>query len=296
MSEGLRVSVVIPAYYSHATVGACLAALRRQIRPPDEIILINSSPESRTAAIVKGEYPEVIFEQSPVHLLPHAARNRGVELATGDILVFTDPDCEAESDWLTTLLAGVATGHECFVGAMDIKRNTWWQTGVHLCKFHSFLPGLASSPRKYASTANACYTRSLWQRVGPFPGRIFCGDAVLSWRAAAVGQAPRLLPEAVVKHHHVAGVMDLCLQRFQRGREYGRVRMETNPAKRRRVWLSLLFSPAALPLVVARAARDAHQAKWMAHFLGTLPVQVLGHFMWELGETIAALLLPHQKK
>ena len=289
MSDDLRVSVVIPAYYSHATVGKCLAALRCQTRPPDEIILVNSSPESRTAAIVQNEYPEVIFRQYSTRLLPHAARNRGVELATGDVLVFTDPDCEAAPGWLAAMLAGVAVGHECLVGAMDLKRRTWWQTGVHLCKFHPYLPGLAGGPREHACTANACYTRALWKRIGPFPDRIFCGDGVLSWRAAASGQAPRLLPEAVVKHHHDAGVVKLCQQRFQRGKEFGRVRIERNPETRTRVWLSLLLSPAAFPLVLGRAARDAHHAKWTADFLVTLPLQALGHLMWELGEASAAL-------
>jgi GT2 family glycosyltransferase len=288
MSHDPRVSVVIPAYNSHATVAVCLAALRHQTRPADEIIVVNSSPETLTAAVVQGEFPEAVFVQSPSRLLPHAARNRGVELATGDVIVFTDPDCEPAPDWLAALLTGVASGHECVVGAMDVKHATWWQVGIHLCKFHPYLPGLASAPREHACTANACYTRGLWQRIGPFPDEIFCGDGVLSWRAATAGQAPYLLPEAVVKHHHDAGLMDLCRQRFQRGEEFGRVRIETNPGARR-VWLSLLFSPTALPLVLARAARDAHRARWIPRYLGTLPVQALGHLMWELGEASAAL-------
>ncbi len=292
MNGSPRVSVVIPAYHSHATIGACFSALGRQTRPPDEIIVVNSSAESATVAIVKEQYPKVIFEQSPVRLLPHAARNRGVELASGEILVFTDPDCEAEPDWLASLLAGVATGHRCFVGAMDIGRNTWWQAGVHLCKFHPLLPGLAAGPREHACTANACYTRALWQQIGPFPRGVFCGDGVLSWRAAKAGQAPRFLPGAVVKHDHDAGILNLCRQRFRRGQEYGRVRMELAGDARRRVWLSLLLSPAALPWVLARAAADARRAGWSMRFLSTFPVQVMGHALWGLGECSAALLSP----
>ena len=295
MSASPRVSVVIPAYHSHATVEACLAALRRQTRPPDEIIVVNSSPEQTTAAIVQGKYPEVIFEQSPVRLLPHAARNRGVELATGDVLVFTDPDCVAEPDWLAAILAGLTTGRGCLVGAMAVQRDTWWQVGVHLCKFHPLLPKLTPGARLHACTANACYTRALWDRIGPFPATVFCGDGVLSWRAAQAGEAPHFVPGAVVKHEHDFGVMNLCKQRFRRGREYGRVRMELNPTVRLRVWLSLILSPAALPWVMARAARDAHRAGWTARFLSTAPIQLLGHLLWALGEASAALTLPRKQ-
>jgi GT2 family glycosyltransferase len=285
MSSSPRVSVVIPAYWSQTTLARCLEALRRQTRPPDEIIVVNSSPESETAALIRGAFPEVIFEQSPVRLLPHAARNRGVELATGDLLVFTDPDCEADPNWLAVMLAAVAAGHQCLVGAMDVQCDSWLQWGVHLCKFHWLLPNLPAGVRVHASTGNACYTRSLWQRIGPFPGAVFCGDGVLAWRAAQAGHVPRFVPEAVVRHHHDLSVAALCLQRFRRGQEYGQVRMEREQAAR----LSLLFSPAALPWVMGRAGRDALAAGWTARFLATVPVQVLGHALWALGEFSAAM-------
>ena len=103
MSSSPRVSVVIPAYWSHNTLASCLQALRCQTRLPDEIIVVNSSPESETAALVQAGYPEVIFEQSPLRLLPHAARNRGVELATGDVLAFIDADVVVQADALARM-------------------------------------------------------------------------------------------------------------------------------------------------------------------------------------------------
>jgi GT2 family glycosyltransferase len=139
--------------------------------------------------------------------------------------------------------------------------------------------------RVHASTGNACYTRSLWERIGPFPRAVFCGDGVLAWRAAQAGHVPRFVPEAVVRHHHDLSVAALCQQRFRRGQEYGQVRMEREQAAR----LSLLFSPAALPLVMGRAGRNALRAGWTARFLATVPGQVLGHALWALGEFSAAM-------
>jgi glycosyltransferase involved in cell wall biosynthesis len=50
------------------------------------------------------------FVHETARLLPHDARNRGAELAGGDVFVFTDPDCVAEPDWLERLLTHHANG------------------------------------------------------------------------------------------------------------------------------------------------------------------------------------------
>jgi glycosyltransferase involved in cell wall biosynthesis len=289
MSDELRISVIIPAYWSQGTLPACLDALRRQTRHPDEIIVVNSSPEPETAAIVRRDYREVLFEQSRVRLLPHAARNRGVELAKGDLLVFTDPDCEADGRWLEILVAAFVGGSRCVVGGMDGPRSDRWETGVHLCKFHWLLPGLPSGTRRHASTANASYSRSLWNQIGPFPGDVFGGDGVLSVRAAQAGHAPRFVPEAVVRHHHDIAPLALYRQRFERGREYGRLRLQRETETPVRTWLSLLASPATLPWVMLRAGRDAVRAGWTRAYLATWGIQALGHLLWALGESRAAL-------
>jgi len=296
MSDQPRISVVIPAYWSQNTLPGCLDALRRQTRPPDEIIVVSSSPEEETAALVRRDYPEVRFEQSPVRLLPHAARNRGVELAKGELLVFTDPDCEAEGRWLEVLSAAVENGSRCLVGAMDVQRRNFWQAGVHLCKFHWLLPGLPVGTRVHAPTANACYARSLWNQIGPFPGEVFAGDGILSARAAQAGHPARFVPDAVVRHNHEVAPLALCRQRFERGREYGRLRRQRETGTPTRTWLSLLASPAALPWVMVRAGRDAVRAGWAGAYLATWGIQVVGHLLWALGESRAALEPASQRR
>src|ERR1700693_1391483 len=100
-----RVSVIIPAFCSTGTLPQCLARLREQRFRDFEVVLVNSSPEPATADLTRRHFPEARFEQSPVRLLPHAARNAGVRLAQGEILVFTDPDCYMHPDTLEQLVA-----------------------------------------------------------------------------------------------------------------------------------------------------------------------------------------------
>ena len=87
-----RVSVVFPAYRSEQTVGGCLAALRRQTFADFETVLVDSAPGAGSAAVAARGFPEVRVHVSERRLLPHAARNLGVTLARGDLLVFSDPD------------------------------------------------------------------------------------------------------------------------------------------------------------------------------------------------------------
>ena len=283
------VSVVIPAYYSVSTLSGCLNALRKQTYRSFEVILINSSPEQTTETLVRTRYPEVRFEQHAGRLLPHAARNRGVELARGDLLVFTDPDCSADPHWLEQLVLASGESGQALVGAMDLDSSDLWEKAIHLIKSHWLLPGLPAGIKRCAPTANAAYSRKLWEKIGPFKGDYFSGDGILSHRAALAGHAPRFVPFAIVRHRHLNSAMDLVRQRFLRGRDYARAQLCDMAPPGLYDWMRLVFSWAALPIVLMRAGRDALHSGWLRPFLLTLPVQAIGHGFWSLGESFGAI-------
>ena len=291
-----RLSVVIPAYYSSSTIAISLAALRRQIYRDFEAVVVNSSQEEDTARVVRGRYPEVTFIQSPVRLLPHAARNAGIERARGELLVFTDPDCEAAPDWLATLAEAYDAGVKAMVGAMGLAGDSWMEKGIHLLKFHWLLPGLERAEKYCAPTANAAYSRTLYEKIGPFNGEVFAGDGIMSWRAAQQGHPPVFVPKAVVRHRHDNSLVELCLQRYRRGKEYALVRTRHMGEPSLSTWLSLLVSWAAIGWVIVRAGKDAFRAGWGGAFLSTLPIQLAGHWAWAWGESVGALgLLFHRQ-
>ena len=291
MESTPRVSVIIPAYFSFSTIAASLTSLKKQSFQNFEVIVVNSSPEDLTKRTVQECYPEALFVQSPVRLLPHAARNSGVEHAQGELLVFTDPDCEADPEWLKNLVAVFDSGKEALTGAMGFAGSGWLETGIHLCKFHWLLPGLESEGKQCAPTANAAFSRRLWQKIGPFPGDIYAGDGVVSWRALQQGHLPFFVPEAVTRHHHKESLKELCRQRFLRGRDYAYAQITVMGKSTALDWLRLTFSWSAAGLVLLRAGRAAFRVGWGREFLLTLPVQFLGHCLWALGESCGALLL-----
>jgi GT2 family glycosyltransferase len=276
--------VVVPAYRSESTIEGFLESLRKQTFADFETIIVNSSPEDQTAKLVAEHFPAAHFEQSPRRLLPHAARNRGVDLARGRLLVFTDPDCVAAAGWLSALVAASKRGHGVVVGAMDLAGGTAYERAVHLCKFSSWLPGGPEGRRAIAPTANVLYTREVWEAVGPFRGDSFSSDTLHSWRAAAKGFHPWFEPRAVVVHRHGGDMRSFLRERRARGEDFARLRIAEE--KRSRAWaaLHLLALPAIPLLELARVGRRAISSGWTQAFVWTAPLQLAANTAWALGE------------
>jgi cellulose synthase/poly-beta-1,6-N-acetylglucosamine synthase-like glycosyltransferase len=283
------ISILIPAYHSDDTIGECLEALRHQRYRDFEVIVVNSSAEHRTRRIVRDQFPEATFEQAPVRLLPHGARNRAAGMARGDLLVFTDPDCRARPDWLERLVAAHRDGHPLVCGAIELgaRDEGWFARGVHLCKYSFRLSQLPGGYTSVAGTANALCTRQVWEAVGPFDGDRFAGDALFSWRAAARGWRPWFEPSAIVEHRFTGSLLALWQERLARGADFADARAGFENWGRPRAGAYLAAFPLLVGLVLARGARDAVRAGWGVSFVTTLLVQIVGHLAWLLGEARA---------
>jgi glycosyltransferase involved in cell wall biosynthesis len=93
-----KVSVVVASYNGGRTLPACLDSLTHLNYPNYEIILVDDGSTDDTARVV-AHYPTVrTIHQQNFGL--SAARNTGIQAATGEIVAFTDSDCRADEDWL----------------------------------------------------------------------------------------------------------------------------------------------------------------------------------------------------
>jgi glycosyltransferase involved in cell wall biosynthesis len=95
----LQLSVVVPAYNAGATLSRSLGALVASQRPPDQIIVVDDSSTDQTGKIAR-EFGVHLLSLSGGPHGPAAARNLGVESATGDVLVFVDADVAVHADTL----------------------------------------------------------------------------------------------------------------------------------------------------------------------------------------------------
>jgi GT2 family glycosyltransferase len=283
------VSIIIPAYNSFDRIELCLEALRRQTTLDFEVIVVNSSPEDRTRKLIEDRFPEVLFRQSDQRLLPHGARNLGVELASGRTLIFSDPDCVPHPDWLERLLAAQKGDQRVVQGSMGLLGSRWLERGVHLCKWHALLPGLPPRPLGLIATGNALYPRAVWEAIGPFDGDLWAGDAVLSWRAAERGFELWFEPQAVIDQIHDDTFRSHCRERWIRGQEFGSVRATREGWSRAKCALVAACLPGLAIVVLGRTALDSLRAGWLRSFLTTFPVHCSGNLAWLVGEAQAQI-------
>ena len=119
MNHSPKVSVIIPTYNSSRTIGETLQSVFRQTYSDFEILLINDGSTDNLMGVLKG------FQDSRLQILDYengglcVARNRGIDRASGDYLIFLDADDLWSSDKL-----------ESHVNALDQAKKANARAGV----------------------------------------------------------------------------------------------------------------------------------------------------------------------
>ena len=96
-------SVVIPTYNRKETLLRALEALARQTLSPDEfevIVVSDGSTDGTAEAVRERTYPYAFQFVEQQNAGPSAARNRGADLARGDVCVYIDDDIEPVPEFL----------------------------------------------------------------------------------------------------------------------------------------------------------------------------------------------------
>jgi glycosyltransferase involved in cell wall biosynthesis len=88
----VQLSVVIPAFNAAPYIAESLnSVLEQKDAPAFEVIVVDDGSQDQTAEIVARDFPSVqLIRKSNGG--PGSARNRGVYVARGDVIVFTDAD------------------------------------------------------------------------------------------------------------------------------------------------------------------------------------------------------------
>ena len=103
LTSAPKATVVVPAYNAAATLGECLDSLRNLNYPDYETIVVDDGSTDSTAEIA-GHDGNGVRTIRVEHNGLAAARNAGIEAASGEIVAFIDADARADRDWLYHLV------------------------------------------------------------------------------------------------------------------------------------------------------------------------------------------------
>lgn len=116
-------SVIVPVYNDIKSLQICLAALEQQTYRPDryEVVVVDngSDPGYQIEQIV-AQYRHAVLTKE---LAPgsYAARNKGISVAKGELLAFTDADCIPATTWLASGINYLVQNPDCGMVAGKIE-------------------------------------------------------------------------------------------------------------------------------------------------------------------------------
>lgn len=211
-------SLIIITLRRPALLRQTLAALRRQTRPLDEIVVVDNGPDAETEAAAREAGARYFPEARRGY---GSARNRGLAEAHGDVLYFLDDDCVAGPDWAERLYDALSTGRaDLACGSRVSARRGLAATLEYLSTDGPVLsPKLPAGPAPFLSTSNLIFRREVVDRAGGFDEKLaMCEDRDFTARARAAGFRLRFEPAARVTHY---SSVERAADYFARMRHYG---------------------------------------------------------------------------
>ncbi len=196
MPAAARVSVILPVYNRAAYVAEAIESVLAQTLPADQLIVVDDGSTDDSVAVVER------FARPGLHVVRQenrgigAARNRGLGVATGELIAFIDSDDVWERDKLALQVPALL--------ACEDEQLVFG----HLVEFLSpdreeELRGtlqITTEPVPGLTAITLLARRSTIERVGPFDEQLRVGEFV-EWMARArdLGLERRILSQVVAR-------------------------------------------------------------------------------------------------
>jgi glycosyltransferase involved in cell wall biosynthesis len=214
------ISIIIPAKDAAKTLDRCLQGVLQQngLNLPYEVIVVDDGSRDDTANI--AQHYDVRVHRQP-NAGPAAARNAGADLARGDLLVFTDDDCEPTPGWLAALVDALQDSEVVAAKGAYLTRQAAPVARFVQQEYAHKYRRLAQLPYiDFVDTYSAIYRRGVFMQNGGFDTtftRPSAEDTDLSFRLARKGYKMTFASEAVVYHQHDENLWEYLQRKFGYG-------------------------------------------------------------------------------
>ena len=230
------VSIIVPIYNGEQDLPGLLSGLMAQTYPAAQVeyLLVDNGSSDRTPHILAAAADEFTAKGLTFKALSereiqsaYAARNTGIQVATGEFLAFTDADCYPQPAWLANLIQpfqdesiGLVAGE-----IAALPGHNWLERYAERKHIMSQKDTLAHGFCPYGQTANLGVRLKALEQVGLFrPYLTTGGDADICWRIQREGSSRQgawkihYAPDAVIRHRHRQTLSDLRSQWYRYGK------------------------------------------------------------------------------
>jgi glycosyltransferase involved in cell wall biosynthesis len=200
-------SVIVPVKNGHGVLPRMLDMLSRSELPRDswELIVIDDGSTDDSPAIA-SEYADLVIRLPAPSHGPGYARNRGVERARGECVVFLDADCLVRPDTLTRLAETMMTRSDvaAVFGAYCDEPEAAGVVSKYRNLLHHYTHAQEPGEAQTFWAGCGCVRRAAFVAIGMYDewrfSRPQIEDVELGYRLSAHGYRILLQPEIQVTH------------------------------------------------------------------------------------------------
>lgn len=238
----MEISVVVITRNRAEKLKACLEGLDRQLRLPNEIIVVDNHSSDSTKNVVENMTSKLnISYFIEPHIGTALARNTGIKMAKSEIVAFIDDDCIPHEDWVFHILKIMGTYPEMeAVGGKTIESGTTIYSELNQILFSFFIgtqdvssnslldmvrrvifphPTDYSRSVKTLPTRNLAYRKSIFKKIGLFDEdfRLTGEDTEFNLRLYLNGFGLYYAPQILVTHCHQMNLHSFLKRYFNYG-------------------------------------------------------------------------------
>jgi GT2 family glycosyltransferase len=207
-------SIIIPTYDDRDRLRLCLSALMIQTIPPDQfevIVIDNGSTEDIEG--LANEFQGRVVYLNELKKGSYAARNKGLSVAKGAIIGFTDSDCIPDIHWIENGIKALSNSDAGIIGG-EINLFALDPAKPNSAELYDQLFGFNQSDkikkRHYTVTANLFTYRKIFELNGNFDETLMSGgDSEWCRRAYQKGVKIQFDPATLIAHPARSSVQEL---------------------------------------------------------------------------------------
>ncbi|MFQ5963106.1 MAG: glycosyltransferase [Candidatus Scalinduaceae bacterium] len=213
------ISVIVPVYNGEKTIESCIKSLQNQSCPNEtyEIIVVDDGSTDSSPNILEGLGIRFITQPNRG---PATARNRGAQIAKGNILLFTDADCVADKRWIEEMvrpfsnpeIVGVKGSYKTLQKELIARfAQAEFEERYRLQKRFEFID--------FVDSYSAGFRKDVFFEIGgfdesfPLPDH---EDVDLSYRLSRAGKKMVFNPKAFIYHQHPNSLIRYLRIKFRR--------------------------------------------------------------------------------